>query len=369
MTGAPDISVVVNGRFRQQPLTGVQRYATEITRRLPDLLPDVVVAEPPRGQHLGRRGQARAATGAVWEQVVLPATAARRAPSVLLSLCNWGPVAVRRQVLTVHDLAPLVVPDAFPRGYVQRFRTLGLATAARAERLVTVSNRSADALAAHLGVNRDTVAVVAPGVVGPPVGRARRAPGHARPFALLVGAHDPRKNARSALRWWPEVHRRTGVRLVLTARSATLFGTGADTQVPSWCTIVTDPDDDDLWRLYARASLLVAPSRYEGFGLPLLEALSCGTPFLSSDVGAAGDLAVEDWWIVPEHDAAWVARTERLVAAAGPDLEHACRQRAAPYTWERAARAYAALLTGPASGDGAHVGPGNAAVPVSTPTA
>jgi glycosyltransferase involved in cell wall biosynthesis len=98
---------------------------------------------------------------------------------------------------------------------------------------------------------------------------------------------------------------------------------------------VADPSDAELADLYARALCLLWPSLAEGYGIPLLEAMACGTPFLSADVGAARELAIDARQVLPLDGDRWVAELERYHTAGVADLRARSAETARRATWER----------------------------------
>ena len=102
--------------------------------------------------------------------------------------------------------------------------------------------------------------------------------------------------------------------------------------------VVLDPSDSDLWGLYASAALVLHPSLAEGFGLPMLEAASVGTPFLSSPVGAAEDIAVASNQIAALDLGLWAERIHWALENR-ENLSDALHTRATAFNWQRTAAA------------------------------
>jgi glycosyltransferase involved in cell wall biosynthesis len=266
--------------------------------------------------------------------------ALRRPRELLVSLCNFGPRRTEDQLLVVHDAAPVVVPETFSPLYRRAHSAFSVAVARRARRVVTVSERAKIDLITHYGLKPDLIDVVPNGV------GAEFSPGEVaveRPYCLFVGAHDPRKNLAFLEALWPEVERRTGLGLVAVGRSASSAHRPARSS-----SALSDVGDRELIDLYRGATLVLQPSRYEGFGLPALEGSACGTPFLSTDVGAAVELAADpDRQVLPLDPDIWV---EAITAHAGLDsrarteTEAAALRVARRFTWERSARLLAASI-------------------------
>jgi len=230
-------------------------------------------------------------------------------------------------VVTIHDLS-------FEHGLMGRrdrlvFERVVPRAAREAARVLTVSERTKRDLVEHYGIPPERI-VVTPNGVDPAFHPATQAAPAARPYALAVGAIQERKNQPAAL----AAAREAGLELVVVGPvkdervAAELREGGA--RLEGYVEV------ERLAELYRGAACLVQSSRYEGFGLPVVEAMASGTPVVTVPdpalVEVAGDAAV----VVPEGElAAGIRRAleERdILAAAG-------LERARAFTWEAAARA------------------------------
>jgi len=351
--------VAVNGRFLTMALSGVQRYAHEILRRLPGRMESrLVVLVPPDRILTGAAGlddivvtkRWHGLGGHRWEQLTLPRLARRVGSDLLWSPCNWGPLAVRSQVPVVHDIAPLTHAEYFTRAYAVLARVLMVPLLRRSRIVVTPSRSVRQELSEHTPGLAGRIEVIPPGVGPPfdsfPLDDLERRPGT---YCVLVGAHDARKNVDFLLSLWPDVYERLGLELHLTYRSLVTTRQVHDLEARRRPGVVVhaDPSDADLARLYADALCLVWPSHYEGYGFPLLEAMSVGTPFLATDVGAAAELAVDPGrQILPLDPDRWRSRLEELHAEDTTGLRRASAGKARAMTWDAAADATARLLDG-----------------------
>jgi glycosyltransferase involved in cell wall biosynthesis len=240
-----------------------------------------------------------------------------------------GPLRARPPVVvTLHDLAFLRHADAFPAWHRLSARALVGPVARRADAVVAVSEFTKREAAELLGVPSARIVVVPNGVepVFTPHGPAAEGD-----YVLAVGTLEPRKNlARVA-----EAARLAGVEL----RVAGAEGWGG-VDAPGRLGFVPDPE---LAALYRGARCLLYPSLYEGFGIPVLEAMACGTPVVTSRAGAceevAGGAAVLVDPLDPEAIAAGIGEAERR----REELRALGFARAAEFTWTRAADAVEAL--------------------------
>ncbi len=351
--------IAVNGRFLTMSPSGVQRYAHEILGRLRGhldaelriLVPPDLVLEGDE-EELGEVTPGlrwHGVDGHRWEQLVLPRLVRKISASALWSPCSWGPLAVQGHVPVIHDIAPLTLPEHYTPLYRMFARTVTGPLVRRAALVVTPSVRVQRELLDRFSMEPERVVVVPPGVGEPftstPIELEPREPG----YCVLVGAHVSRKNAAFLLDLWPSVYARTGLELHLTYRRIV---TTRRLRSLAWAkgpgiVLHADPTDGDLGRLYAGALCLVWPSYYEGYGFPLLEAMAVGTPFLSADVGAAAELAVDpDQQILPLEPERWIERLEAWQTADLSMLRRESAERARAQTWDDAARRTARILEG-----------------------
>jgi glycosyltransferase involved in cell wall biosynthesis len=165
---------------------------------------------------------------------------------------------------------------------------------------------------------------------------SKKALGGVGRFVLLVGGHDPRKNAAFAISLTPALAA-MGLRLVVTVRRDMAVFRSHSHESTAEITVIEDPSDAVLWGLYAEALAVLQPSEAEGFGLPLLEAAAVGTPFISTDVGVARRLAVDDRQVLPLDSRAWEDSIEYLLRER-PTIALRLGEAAKTYTWYETAK-------------------------------
>jgi glycosyltransferase involved in cell wall biosynthesis len=340
--------IVLNGRAAARPtITGVERWAAEVFGRLRALDPERYVVAGPRARtHSGPAGHA-------WEQLALPAIAARRHARAILSPANLAPLAWPRNVIVVHDAAVLRVPAAYSRAYRAWHRWPGIEAARRARAVVTVSEFSRRELLELGGLRPDRLTVVGGGVderFAPGDGaedpQARRAAARLNlraPYVLTVATDDPRKNL-DALVPCAAALARNGLELVWAGDSRPQF---ARTRPLTGLRALGYVDDELLPGLYRGARAFVLPSRYEGFGLTCLEAMACGTPVIAADRAALPEVCGDAGLLVDPDDRA--AITEAVLSVCGDPslarrLSTAGERRVRSFSWERVASACDALL-------------------------
>jgi glycosyltransferase involved in cell wall biosynthesis len=306
-------SVAINARAAiRAEIGGVERVAQEMVSRLPRIAPERYrVVRPPAA--LAHRA------GHVWEQARLPFTRAE----LIYSPANLAPLASRRNVVVIHDVAALRHPEWYSRTYVAWQRALLPAIARRARLVITVSEFSRREIEEVLGVE----ATVVPNGVD-----ERFQPAADKgDYALVVGTRIARKNL-PALTATAAALRELGIELVAAGSGRGYMRSDA-TEIRQLGYV----PDDELPGLYARARLLLMPSLYEGFGLPCIEAMASGTPVVAANRGALPETCGDAALVVEPDD--FEEAAVRAVTTDRDRLVEAGLARAARFTWERAARA------------------------------
>lgn len=276
------MNVAVNGRFLSRRITGVERYGREILRQSGDGL-RVIPSDR----------WARGAAGYAWEQLILPGKI--HVGEILWSPANLGPLAVRNQVLTLHDLSPLENPVWFKPLFALWYRILIPLLVRRVRHVTVPSTYVQEKVLRYFHINIDCVTVVPGGVdtsrfnpkVSPPCEVPER-------YVLFVGTVQSRKNLGVLWLAWQEIYQRFPDVWLLIAGGA--GGNFRHEALPKnldrfrWLGYFSD---EELPGLYANAEVFVLPSHDEGFGLTLLEAMACGTTVIAANTGAIPDVVGE----------------------------------------------------------------------------
>jgi alpha-1,3-rhamnosyl/mannosyltransferase len=296
----------------------------------------------------------RIGAGLARELVYYPLVAGGRARRLGAQLLHAsGPFWPRARgiplVLTLHDALPWRFPELFTRLNVLQQRTVVAAAARRAARVLVGSEHTARELTELVGVAPQRI-VVTPYGVDPRFRPTARDPawlerrfGIRGPYVLAVGTLEPRKNLGTLLRAFARVRGQDAQHaLVLVGgrgwRDAplerALAGAGAGVVRAGRVS------DDELVRLYGSAACFAFPSRYEGFGLPVLEAMACGAPVVAGDRTSLPEVVGDAGLLVDPDDEEALASALRRVLT-DPELAADLRQRglarSAAFSWDRCA--------------------------------
>jgi glycosyltransferase involved in cell wall biosynthesis len=343
------VAVDVNPATRAV-MTGTEMYTREVCSRLPAAAPEL------RWRFFASRPRAGVGMDVMviplrrlWSQVRLPLALATERPDLLFVPAHAIPFSWPGKALTVvHDLAFERYPHAYApaeRAYLRlttRWATL------RSPLLITVSESTKTDLVSVYGVRPERIRVVplgasTPEVTAAPASRLAEL-GLDGNFVLQVGRIETRKNQAAAL---AAVERLDGVTLALAgpvrdpALAARLRGSAR-------CRVLGRVDQPTLELLYKRARAVIVPSLYEGFGLPVLEAMARGKVVVAAKASSlpevGGDAALYF------HDAADPEQLAKVLEVALGDeplrksLAKAARERARMFTWDRCAAGVAAVI-------------------------
>jgi glycosyltransferase involved in cell wall biosynthesis len=288
---------------------------------------------------------------ALGELVMLPRAAARERVEVLHSPANFAPLhGPFARVLTLHDLHFRRLPGTMSTPLRWGTEATVPPAARRAHRIITGSNAAREDIVAELKLRRELIDVIPHGIAPPPpvpeaaVARVRaRLAADGRPLALSVATDIPHKNLAVLVR---------GLALLAPDERPLLVFAGFGTDSGALPGLVSElglGDDvrilgavspEDLEALYAQADMLITATLYEGFGLPVLEAMARGVLVACSDLPVLREVAGNDAELLDPSDPASVAAALRRLRGSDEELERRRRdgrERAARFTWDAAA--------------------------------
>lgn len=287
------------------------------------------------------------------EQTLLPVNIAAQRLDVFH--CPIGAVpalSVAPSVVTVHDLAFLKYPDQLPKNRRAWLIAATRLSARRAEKIITVSQATANDLQSWLNVPSDRIQAIPLATSG----KVERIGGKSleifrmkwnieRPYVLAVGTLEPRKNLPTLLRAFAEIKDDIDHELVLVGPEGWLTGelksTLDELHLGDRVRLTGFVSDEELGGWYSGADLFTFPSYYEGFGLPAIEAMQCGAPVLCSDNSAFPEVVGDAGVMIPAESVdAWAESMRDLLGddARRAELRERGFARAEMFSWDRTAR-------------------------------
>lgn len=345
------VKVIIDLRMVRGALHGISRYALELVRRIPALesgwqfvgltgpdgLPDGLGDLAPRIPLV----KCPAEFLTPFEQPAFAAVLVRERPALFhatsFSVPALWPGAL---VATIHDANHLALPESESAARTAYYRIVVGPRAKRAKALITVSEFSRAQIAQHLGLPPERLQVIANGVdvifrqvPAAELDEFRTRRGLPPRYFAAIGSTKAHKN----LKVLQPIATALPAPLVLLAGRGARRALGFDEAVQE----LSPLPDDDLVRFYAGAIAVLVPSRYEGFGLPALEAMACGAPVIASTAGAHPEVLGSAALLVNPNDGkAWQEAAERVFndEALRARLSKAGPERAALYSWDDCAK-------------------------------
>ncbi len=347
---------------------GIHGYIHNLLRHLPAADPDlhytIFVGEgrpAPNARlevRISRLHTGRPALRVVWEQILQPGRLWQARVDLHHAMGFVAPVVSPCPfVVTVYDLSFVYYPEYFRPANRLYLRLMTGLSCRRARRVIAISENTARDVKAALGVPAARIDVAAPGVdtrffepiPDEALARFRAARELPPRFLLFLGTLEPRKNLVTLLRAYAALPDKA-VKLVLaggkgwlydeTFRAIESLGLSGDVLTPGYI-----PDEElPLW--YRAAEAFVYPSVYEGFGLPLLEAMASGTPVLAADTSSLPEAVGDAGMLVPPTDVnSWTESLAHAVSSVAWREEAGARgpARARAFTWARTAEQTAAI--------------------------
>lgn len=332
-------------------MTGVQRYAHELVGALDTLIADRqfarfrieivaprnLLSTPSWSSIAWRTGGAL--RGHAWEQFELPRLTRGR---LLLNLCNTGPLALRRQIVTIHDAAVFARPQVYSLAFRTWYQTLLRRLTRCSLGVITPSRFSRASLSHYCRVAEGRFEIVPHGrehvlATAPDRSILERHGLGERPFILAVSSMAANKNFDLMAAALHRLDRDVDM-VVAGGRNSRVFA--RTPELPAQFHCLGYVSDGELRALYERALCLIYPSSYEGFGFPPLEAMTCGCPVITTRVASLPEVCGEAALYCGTGDAQGLAaHLQSLVDDAGmrQRLRERGLQQAKAFSWRSSA--------------------------------
>jgi glycosyltransferase involved in cell wall biosynthesis len=357
------VKIGIVSAFFQNYRAGTWVYAQSLLKAFDDLANDEnrfftidFLAAPVPGlrniQHLAYPAKAISPAKIVWPNLVLPRRAARDKFDVVHATTHYGTFmpCKYRNIITVTDVSPIIYPETHGRMQVAYHRHILPLVLKRADAILTISASSKRDIVSCYRIKEDKVHVIHLGVARrfiPDVsGESDFTRTLPERYILNIGTLEARKNLPRLIEAFA-IARNKGLDrklLIGGARGWRLSNLAALVEkyaLDEDVLFLGFVEDEDLPLLYGRADYFVYPSLYEGFGMPILEAMACGTPVITSNCSSMPEVAGDAALLVDPQDVHALA-SKMLELAADQDLRASLRARgigrAGQFSWENTAR-------------------------------
>ncbi|MCO6500416.1 MAG: glycosyltransferase family 4 protein [Vicingus serpentipes] len=282
--------VWINARFLTQQISGVQKFAIEVCKELKLINSNIRFVSPTNILHVNIAKELDVVTigkrkGVLWEQLDLPSFLKAKNSPVLLNLCNSAPILYNKNIITIHDLAFMENPKWFSFSFRTWYNYLIPQIIKKAKHIITVSEFSKKELETKFNISENKISFVYNGLskesvayntLNPEVTPRER-------IILSVGSINPRKNIKVLIEAFSQLNLNDYQLLIVGAENNN-FNTEELISGNNQIKFLGYISDEELWKLYKKAQLFVYPSLYEGFGIPVLEALFFKCPTLVANL-------------------------------------------------------------------------------------
>ncbi len=254
-----------------------------------------------------------------------------------------------KYVVTIYDLTAWMVPDALPQNYVGYIKNAITRAIFASDLIVTLTKAIKEEVLSHFAISEDKIVICYTGVRPIFTHHESVSTMNSGRFFLFVGTIERRKNVGTLIKALCKVRRRSGnqdLKLVLVGRRG--FGFEEIQEViyreslVDSVSVVGYLGDEELVKLYSTAEALVLPSLYEGFGIPLIEAMACETPIVASDIPAFREVAGQAalFYGDPKDEDSLAEAMETVIhdSALRQNLIEAGKLQVQNFSWERVAQ-------------------------------
>lgn len=346
-----NMKIYINGKFLTQRITGVQRYALEMTKAIDELIgnnkelqkkefilivPRNIIYMPKlKNILILKKGMM---CGQIWEQLELPIYTR---DGFLLSFANGAPLVKLTQAVTIHDASICAMPNSYTFKFRSYFKGIFAILGKVSKTIYTVSEFSKKELNRYFNINLDKIIVTYNGVDHIKTIQADeriivRKDLVGRQYILVVGSMNPSKNFSLVLQVAKQM---PNVNFVIAGGSnAKVFNNNEFIAPPTNVNFIGYVTDEELMALYKNASVFIYPSIYEGFGIPPLEAMMWNCPVVVSDIEVFHEVYEDAAEYCPYDDSsAWVKMLRNILDGKyikNRRVLEACLER---YTWQKSA--------------------------------
>jgi glycosyltransferase involved in cell wall biosynthesis len=340
------MKIYINARFLSQRITGVQRFAIELSKKIKSINKDIIFIAPkyiihnkiPKELNVQSCGYLH---GHLWEQIELPFYTH---DGLLLNLCNTGPIIHHNSITVIHDAAVFAKPEGFSRQFKIAYKQLLPRIGRKSKKIITVSNFSKNELVHFCKIDPSRIEVIAES--GAHIKEydsdksiLKKNNLRNKKYILAVSSLNPNKNFSSVSNALKFVDKDIvkDIDFAIVGGNNHCFSTNTSNSSAKNLGYVTD---EELKALYENAFCFIYPSLYEGFGLPPLEAMECGCPVLCSNAASLPEVCSDAAIYFDPYQPKDIAKKIKMLICS-PSLRNELiekgKTRAHQFTWEKSA--------------------------------
>lgn len=311
--------IVINARFLTQPITGVQRYAIEISKQLKKIDPTINFVAPSNIININIANELEVIItgklkGHLWDQIELPKYLAQNKYPLLLNLANTAPLWYKNKVSTILDLSFIHNPKWFSKLFSITYGFMVPKIVYSSLHIFSDSKYVKDDISTHFNISSDKITYGYGDAANIFKNTMQNNEKHKNAYILAVGSLDPRKNLLGLIKAYNTL--KTDVKLYIVGSKNKIFKNDSyDKYINENHKIIFTGyiNDNELCELYKHAKVFVYPSYYEGFGIPPLEAQACGCPVIVSNVTSLPEVYEDSAIYCNPYDSDDIAGKIRMV--------------------------------------------------------
>ena len=292
-------NIVINCRFLNQKITGVQRFGIEITKELVKLSNNIICVSPRNILHddLAKALQVKRIgfnTGHLWEQIDLPLFLIK-SNAVLINLANTGPVFYFNKVITLHDILFIRYPNTFSWSFRFFYKNLIPLLLKTSKHIFTVSEFSKSEISSYYYIRKDRFTFIYNSVN---IQFYPKPNSNCEKYILAVSSVAPHKNFHNLIKAFSIIKNKNVKLFIVGQQNNNFKQIDIDHTTFKRINFLGRVNDQQLNELYSNAICFVHPSFYEGFGIPPIEAQSCGTAVISSKAASLPEIGLDSFLYV-----------------------------------------------------------------------
>ena len=345
--------IAINARFLTQPITGVQRYAVELSLWLKRMMVDDVVLLSPHG--IVQKDTASfldvrvigSHSGHLWEQVDLPIYLKKYGSPLLLNLCNTAPLCYANKVVTVHDVAYEVFPQAFSKSFLYAYKFFIPLILKNSRHIITVSEFSKGEICKYYDTEQAKISII-PNAVNEHFFFVEDNALKSQKYFLAVSSLNYRKNFTAVLEAFElfvQKNKDISLYIVGDMKSSAFAYIDISKHLGNQrIKFLGRVSDEELIRYYSNAVGFIYPSLYEGFGIPPLEAQKCGCPVLCSDIPVLHEVCGDSVLYCNPYDIEDMASKMSILSTMSKDLRMKGYMNAERFNWTSSAEKLLRIL-------------------------
>lgn len=302
--------IIVNSRFLTQPITGVQRFAIEISKQLKSIYKNDILFISPKGiidTSTAKELEAQIYgkySGYLWEQIELPIFLKENGNPLLLNLCNMAPIFYRNKISTIHDITFIKYPESFSIKFKLIYKTFIPLILKTSKHIFTVSEFSKQDLSQYYHININNISVI-PNAVNENFFPHTDYKLSKTKYILAASSVKKNKNFivvlesfLSALKQAPDIH----LFIIGDVQSSSFkkIDISKYKRIPQ-IHFLGRVTDNELIKYYSNARAFIFPSLYEGFGIPVIEAQACGCPVIAANTSSLPEVLKDSALLCNPH--------------------------------------------------------------------